>query len=136
MLGLKSLPVNHPLHQLYRIGAAVVGLLLVVFGALGLVRSGDILRIPASTPFSVLCLAAGAILIGAAVAGGNAAAEVNAYVGALLIVVGMICLLTMHSADANFLEVSMADVAVLFVAGIVMLAAGFYGRVGQDTAHH
>jgi hypothetical protein len=42
----------------------------------------------------------------------------------------------MHSADANFLEVSMADVAVLFVAGMVMLAAGFYGRVGQDTAHH
>jgi hypothetical protein len=136
MLGLKSLPVNHPLHRLYRVAAAVVGLVLVVFGALGLVLSGDILRIPANTPFSVLCLVAGVILVGAAFAGGNVAAEINAYGGALLILIGMICLLTMHSADANFLEVSMADVAVLFVAGMVMLAAGFYGRVGQDTAHH
>jgi hypothetical protein len=136
MLGLKSLPVNHPLHRVYRIVAGVVGLLLVLFGILGLVLSGDILRIPASNPFSVLCLVAGAILVGAAFAGGNAAAEINAYGGALLIVVGMVALLTMHSESTNFLEVSMADVILLFVAGMVLLAAGFYGRVGSASAQH
>jgi hypothetical protein len=103
---------------------------------LGLALSGDILRIPASTPFSALCLVAGAILVGAAVADGNAAAEINAYGGALLIVIGMVGLLTMHTDGANFLKVTMADVIVLFVAGMVLLAAGFYGRVGTASARH
>jgi drug/metabolite transporter (DMT)-like permease len=127
MLGLKTLPVNHRLRPLYRAVAGVLGLLLVAFGVLGLILSGDILRIPASTPFSVLCLVAGAILLGAAVAGGDAAAVTNAWLGALLLVVGMVCLLTMHT-DANFLDVSMADVIILFLAGLLLLAAGFYGR--------
>jgi hypothetical protein len=136
ILGFKSLPVNHPLHRAYRITAGIVGVLLVLFGVLGLVLSGDILRIPASTPFSVLCLVVGAVLVGAAFAGGNAAAEINAYCGALLIVVGMVCLLTMHSGGANFLKVSMADVVMLFLAGLVLLAAGFYGQVGAAPAQH
>jgi drug/metabolite transporter (DMT)-like permease len=138
MLGLKTLPVNHPLRRIYQAVAGVLGLLLVVFGVLGLILSGDILRIPASTPFSVLCLAAGAILIGAALAGGDAAAVTNAWLGALLVVVGMVGLLTMHSDGANFLDVSMADVTILFLAGMVLLAAGFYGRttpVVPDAGH-
>jgi drug/metabolite transporter (DMT)-like permease len=135
MLGLKTLPVNHRLHRIYRIVAAAVGVLLVAFGVVGLVVSGDVLRIPASTPFSALCLVAGLVLIGAAVVDGNIAAEINAYGGALLIVLGLACLLFMHNSDTNFLDVSMANVTVLFLAGMVLLAAGFYGRVGEGTAH-
>ena len=133
MLGLKSLPVNHPLHGVYRVAAGLVGVLLAVFGLLGLLLSGDILRIPASTMFSVLILVAGLVLIGAAMVGGNVAAQANAYVGALLIVVGLIGLLSMGESDSNFLDVSMADVILLFLAGMVLLAAGFYGQVGSDT---
>jgi hypothetical protein len=135
MLGLKTLPVNHRLHGLYRVAAGGVGVLLAAFGVVGLIISGDILRIPASTQFSVLCLVAGLVLIGAAFVGGNIAAEINAYGGALLIVVGLACLLSMGKSDTNFLDVSMADVIVLFVAGMLLLAAGFYGRVGDGTAH-
>jgi NADH:ubiquinone oxidoreductase subunit 6 (subunit J) len=69
----------------------------------------------------------------AAVQGGNAAAQVNAYLGAALIVLGFVCMLTMHTDGANFLDASMADVVILFVAGIVGLAAGFYGRVGEPV---
>jgi hypothetical protein len=130
MLGLKSLPVNHPLHRAYRIAAAIAGLLLLAFGIVGLIVSGDVLNAPASTPFSAVCLVAGLVLLGAVVIDGNAGAEINAYGGALLILLGLICLLTMHSESANFLDVSMADVVILFVAGMVALAAGFYGRVG------
>jgi drug/metabolite transporter (DMT)-like permease len=138
MLGLKTLPVNHRLRRIYQAVAGVLGLLLVVFGVLGLILSGDILRIPASTTFSVLCLVVGAILIGAALAGGDAAAVTNVWVGALLVLIGMIALLTMHSEDANFLDVSMADVTILFLAGMVLLAAGFYGRTTPvvQTAEH
>ena len=74
-------------------------------------------------------------MIGAAVIDGNTGAEINAYGGAILILLGMACLLTMHTAGANFLEVSMADVIILFVAGMVALAAGFYGRVGEPVTH-
>jgi hypothetical protein len=136
MLGLKTLPVNHPMHRVYRAVAALVGVLFVAFGVVGLLVSGDVLNIPASTPFCVLCLVAGAVFIGAAVADGNAAAEVNAWGGAVLIVLGMVCLLTMHSESSNFLDVSMANVVILFLAGTVLLAAGFYGRVGPTSAQH
>ncbi|HST67367.1 MAG TPA: hypothetical protein VLM05_19495 [Mycobacteriales bacterium] len=135
MLGLNSLPVNHPLHRVYRIAAGVVGLLLAVFGLLGLLMSGDIVRIPASTTFSVICLVAGLVLVGAAVVGGNVAPQTNAYVGAALLLVGLVGLLSMGSPDSNFLDVSMADVILLFVAGMVLLAAAFYGQVGDDTHH-
>jgi hypothetical protein len=130
MFGLRTLPVNHRLHRVYRVVGAVVGVLLAAFGVVGLVSSGDLLGAPASTAFSAVCLVAGIVLILAAVQGGNAAAEVNAYCGAALILLGMVCMLTMHTS-ANFLDVSMADVMILFVAGIVGLAAGFYGRVGE-----
>jgi hypothetical protein len=130
MLGLKSLPVNHPMHRAYRITVAIVGLLLLAFGVAGFVVSGDVLNAPASTPFSAVCVVAGLVFLAAAVLDGNIAAEINTYGGALLIVLGMVCLLTMHSASSNFLDVSMADVIILFVAGMLGLAGGFYGRVG------
>lgn len=132
MLGLgSSLPVNHRLKGVYRAIGGIVGVLLVVFAILGFVISGDVLGAPASAGFSAICLVAGLLMILAAVQGRNAAAEVNAYVGAALILLGFVCLLTQHTA--NFLDTSMADVTILFFAGVAALAAGFYGRVGEPA---
>ena len=133
MLGLSTLPVNHRLRGVYRAIGGIVGVLLVVFAIAGFVVSGDVLGAPASTAFCAICLVAGAVMVLAAVQGGNAAAQVNAYLGAALIVLGFVCMLTMHTDGANFLDASMADVVILFVAGIVGLAAGFYGRVGEPV---
>lgn len=134
MLGLgTSLPVNHHLRGVYRVIGGVVGVLLVVFAIAGFVTSGDVLGAPASSGFSAVCLVAGLVMILAAVQGRNAAAEANAYVGAVLIVLGFACLLTQHIDGANFLGTSMADVMILFLAGIAALAAGFYGRVGEPA---
>jgi hypothetical protein len=133
MLGLSSLPVNHRLHPLYRVLGAVAGLLLVAFAIVGLLVDGDVLGAPTSTAFCVICLVAGAVMIGAAVQGGNAAAEANAYLGAVLILLGFVAMLTMHIDGANFLGASMADVMILFVAALLALAAGFYGRVGEPA---
>jgi hypothetical protein len=135
MLGLKTLPVNHRLHRFYRFTAAVVGLLLVVLGILGFVVSGKVLGVPLSTQFSAVLVVAGLIMIGAAIIDGNTAAEINAYTGAGLILLGMAGLLTMHTTSANFLDVSMADLTILFVAGMAALAAGFYGRVSDPATH-
>jgi hypothetical protein len=133
MLGLRTLPVNHRLHPVYRALGAVVGLLLIAFAVVGFVLSGDVLGAPASTAFCSVCLVAGVLMVLAAAQGGNAAAQLNAYLGAALIVIGFAGLLTMHLDGANFLDVSMADVVILFIAGVVALAAGFYGRVGEPV---
>jgi hypothetical protein len=133
MLGLRTLPVNHRLHPVYRALGAVVGLLLIAFAVVGFVVSGDVLGAPASTAFCSVCLVAGVLMVLAAVQGGNAAAQLNAYLGAALIVLGFAALLTMHIDGANFLDASMADVVILFIAGVAALAAGFYGRVGEPV---
>lgn len=135
MLGLKTLPVNHHLHPFYRILGAVAGVLLLALGVVGFLVSGDFLKVPTSAEFSAICVAAGILLILAALQGRNAAAEINAYTGAALILLGLVGMLTMHTADANFLDVTMVNVIILFVAGVVGLAAGFYGRVGSVPAH-
>jgi preprotein translocase subunit Sss1 len=135
MLGLKTLPVNHHLHPFYRILGAVTGAVLVALGVVGFLVSGSFLRVPTSAEFSGICVIAGILLILAALQGRNAAAEVNAYTGAVLILLGLIGMLTMHTADANFLDVTMANVIILFVAGMIGLAAGFYGRVATVPAH-
>lgn len=133
MFGLRTLPVNHRLHPVYRLLGALAGVLLIAFAIAGFVVSGDVLGAPASTLFCVICLVAGALMVLAAVQGGNLAAELNAYLGGLLIVLGFAALLTMHTEGANFLDASMADVVILFLAGVVGLAAGFYGRVGEPA---
>ena len=62
MLGLRTLPVNHRLHPVYRVLGAVVGLLLIAFAVVGFVVSGDVLGAPASTAFCVICLVAGVVM--------------------------------------------------------------------------
>lgn len=129
MLGLKTLPKDHPLHGVYRTSAGVIGVVLVVFAAIALIRSEHtLLGISAGTRFSVLVLVCGLVLIAAAVVGGNVAAQVNAHLGALLLVVGLLGLL-LQRTDWNVLDVTVSDVMVLFTVGTLLLAAGFYGQV-------
>jgi hypothetical protein len=137
MLGLKSLPVNHRLHGAYRIAAGVLGLASVVFGVLGLVMSGDrVLGVSAGTVFSAGAVVTGLVLLGAAVAGGNIAAETNSLVGSLLMVIGIVALFTLRSDDSNFLDARMTDVIILFVVGLLLFSFGVYGRVGPAHPEH
>lgn len=137
MLGLKSLPLNHRLGRAYRVCAGVVGVALAVFGALALLLSGDrLLGVTAGPAAGIGAAVVGLVLVAAAVAGGNTAAEVNALAGALLMVVGLACLLVMRTEDWNVLDARMTDVVVLFVVGFLLLTFGVYGRVGSVPARH
>jgi hypothetical protein len=134
ILGFKTMPVDHPLHRVYHLTAAVVGTLLAAFGLIGLILGRDhLIGIRSSAAFCVLCLAVGVVLLVGAVVGGNLAAHLNAWVGAFLVVAGLINLLLMPNGDANVLNVEMSSVSVMFVAGMVLLAAGFYGQVGASA---
>lgn len=129
MLGLKTLPHDHPLHRVYRVSAGVIGVALVVLGGIFLLSSADrILRVGASDGFGGLLVVVGLVLVGAAVAGGNVAAQVNGNLGAGLIVLGLVGLLS-QGDDANVLDVTVSDVVLLFVVGMLLLTAGFYGQV-------
>lgn len=129
MLGLKTLPRDHPLHGVYRVSAGLVGVLLVAFGVVCFVTSRDrLLQVGTSDGFGGLLLVAGLVLIGGAVVGRNVAAQVNGNLGALLIVIGLVGLLSQGN-DYNVLDITVSDVVVLFVVGTLLLAAGFYGQV-------
>ena len=130
ILGFRTMPTNHRLHRVYRLTAGVVGVLLVAFGLVGLVLDTDrLLGIATGTGFCVGCLIAGAVLVGAALAGGNVAAQVNAWTGAILIVLGLAGLILVPQEDANVVDLEVSNVIVMFVVGITLLAAGFYGQV-------
>jgi len=131
MLGLKSLPVNHRLSRAYRICGGLVGVGAVVFGVLGLILADDkVFGMSTSTGFSVGSLITGLVLIGAAIAGGNLAAETNALLGSVLMVLGLVFLLLMGNDQWNKVEATMSAVVVLFVSGLLLFSFGVYGRVG------
>lgn len=135
MLGLKTLPKDHPLHGVYRTSAGVIGALLIAAGVFCLLRSHDRwMGIGTSDGFGGLLIVAGLVLVAAAVVGGNVAAQVNAHVGAALIVLGLLGLL-FQGHDVNVLDVTVSDVVVLFVVGTLLLAAGFYGQVAASAPY-
>ena len=75
----EHLPVDHKLSQVYRYGAGLMGLVLVVFGILGLLNgvsflshAGDrIAGLNSNGALSVISIVVGVVLFGGMVIGGN-----------------------------------------------------------------
>jgi hypothetical protein len=138
MLGFKNLPEDHPMRRTYRIFAAVVGLVLIGFGILGLVRgvgflsTGDetVLGMGTNGLLSLLSIAVGAVLIGGAVVDGNVDAYVNALAGIVFMVAGLASLAFLRTSY-NYLNFDMWNVIFSFVVGMILFAAGLYGRVSE-----
>lgn len=137
MLGLKDLPENNPLNKVYRISAGVIGLVLLGFGVLGFFNqlaffdtagADKVVGLSTNVLLSSVSVLVGLALIGGAFAGGNIAAELNAVVGALFILSGLVNLLILRTS-LNILNFSMANVIFSFVVGTVLLVFGLYGRV-------
>jgi len=72
----------------------------------------------------------GLVLIGAAVVGGNTAANTNSIVGALFLVSGFANMCVLRTSW-NVLNFSMANVIFSFAVGTLVLMFGFYGRVSD-----
>jgi len=53
------------------------------------------------------------------------------FVGGILFMVAGMLMLTLLRTDANFLGFTMANVIVSFIIGIVLFAAGLYGKSGS-----
>ncbi|MFF2775998.1 DUF4383 domain-containing protein [Streptomyces sp. NPDC058052] len=138
----EELPVDHHLATVYRVGAAVCGCLLLVFGCLGFAdvlspfdTSGDkIAGMTTNSALSVISVVVGMVLLAGAVVGGNVASTVNMIVGALFLLSGFYHLFVLDR-PANFLDFGMTNVVFSFVMGLLIITFGMYGRVSSKLSH-
>ena len=138
---MSHIPVNHHLRPLYRGLTALAGIFILVFGVIGLGRTAGgapfgtqdavyVFGMRTNLAFSVLSIIAGLILAISAALGRNIDHFINICAGIGFMVVGMLMLGLLHT-DANFLAFTMTNVVVSFIIGVVVFAAGLYGKTGS-----
>ena len=136
------LPQDHRLGRVYRYGGGFMGLLLLVFGVLGLTdrlaffsTSGEhVLGLSSNGALSVISIVAAAVLVTGAVIGGNIASSVNFVMGALFVLSGAVNLALLDT-QANFLAFRFQNVMFSFVVGVMLVTFGAYGRVSGGLPH-
>ncbi len=132
----EHLPMDHRLSRVYRIGAGLMGLVLLAFGILGLldtvgffsVSGVQIAGLSTNHALSILSIVVGALLFAGMVIGGNVASTLNMILGVLFVLSGFVNLCILDS-DANFLAFRMPNVLFSFVFGLLLMTFGMYGRV-------
>ncbi|MFD9412898.1 DUF4383 domain-containing protein [Streptomyces sp. NPDC059989] len=138
----EHLPSDHKLSKIYRVGAGLTGLLLVVFGVLGLTNQigffdtgGDtVLALNTNGALSVLSICIGGLLIVGMVIGGTFASTLNIVLGVAFILSGFVNLALLDSSF-NFLAFRIQNVLFSFVVGVMLMWFGMYGRVGSALPH-
>lgn len=138
----EHLPVDHRLSRVYRIGAGLMGLFLLVFGIFGLIdkvgwfdTNGDeVVGLSTNGTLSVLSIAVGLLLLVGMVIGGNFASTLNMTLGVLFILSGF-ANMALLDTDSNFLAFRIQNVLFSFVVGILLMTFGMYGRVGTALPH-
>jgi hypothetical protein len=136
-------PLDHPLRQPYRLLAGASGLYLGLVGAIGLAQTwGDplfhrgsdwVLGLRVNPAASWLSLLAGLIVLVAAVLGGNLHHRVNLVLGWGLCGFAMV-VMALIQTDANVFNVSMVNVIVLAVLGLLIITSGLYGKVNDSSS--
>lgn len=136
------LPADRRLGTVYRYGAGLCGLALLVFGSLGFLndlaflstRGESVAGLSSNGLLSLISVVVAVVLIAGAVVGGNAASLVNMAVGALFLGSGFVNLALLDT-KANFLAFHMQNVMFSFVVGLMLLTFGTYGRVCGGLPH-
>ncbi|MEU4874402.1 DUF4383 domain-containing protein [Streptomyces sp. NPDC021608] len=137
-----ELPVDHKLATVYRYGAALCGLILLVFGTLGFADrlspfdtdGRHLAGMSTNGLLSLVSVVFGLALIAGAFVGGNAASTLNMVVGSLFLLSGFVHLAVLDRS-ANILDFGMANVMFSFVMGLIVLTFGMYGRVSGGLPH-
>lgn len=138
----EQLPVDHRLSQVYRVGAGLTGLVLLVFGILGLLNAVPFLSTHGATIaglstnglLSLVSVVVGLVLFGGMLVGGNFASTLNIIFGFLFLLSGFANLAVLDTG-VNFLAFRMPNVIFSFVVGLMLLTFGMYGRVGGALPH-
>ncbi|MEV5975915.1 DUF4383 domain-containing protein [Streptomyces sp. NPDC052114] len=138
----EELPVDHRLSRVYRVGAGLMGLVLLAFGVLGLIdkigffdtRGDTVAGLNTNGALSVLSIAVGLLLFVGMVIGGNAASTLNMVIGVVFILSGFVNLALLDSRF-NFLAFRIQNVLFSFVVGLLLMTFGMYGRVSGGLPH-
>ncbi|MET9362541.1 DUF4383 domain-containing protein [Streptomyces sp. NPDC006632] len=138
----EHLPVDHRLNRVYRIGGGVMGVVLLVFGILGLVHQigffdtgGDtVAGLSTNGALSVISLVVGLLLLYGAFRGGNFASTLNIVLGVLFLISGFVNLALLDTTH-NFLAFKIQNVLFSFVVGLLLMVFGMYGRVTGFLPH-
>ncbi|MER5562744.1 MULTISPECIES: DUF4383 domain-containing protein [unclassified Streptomyces] len=138
----EHLPVDHRLNRVYRYGAGAMGVVLLVFGILGLIHrigffdtGGDtVAGLNTNGALSVISIVAGLLLLYGAFRGGNFASTLNIALGVLFLISGFVNLALLDTSH-NILAFRMQNVLFSFVAGLLLMVFGMYGRVTGFLPH-
>ncbi|WP_406449727.1 DUF4383 domain-containing protein [Streptomyces sp. NBC_00876] len=138
----EHLPVDHRLSRVYRIGAGLMGLVLLAFGILGLIdRIGffdtggaTVAGLNTNGALSVLSICVGLLLFIGMVIGGNLASTLNMVLGIAFILSGFVNLALLDTG-LNFLAFEIQNVLFSFVVGLLLMMFGMYGRVSGGLSH-
>ncbi|WP_406015030.1 DUF4383 domain-containing protein [Streptomyces sp. NBC_00984] len=138
----QHLPVDHRLSRVYRVGAGLMGLVLLAFGVLGLIDKIGFFNTGGATvaglntngALSVLSICVGLLLFIGMVIGGNFASTLNMILGIAFILSGFFNLALLET-DYNFLAFRIQNVLFSFVVGLMLMVFGMYGRVSGGLPH-
>ncbi|MFE3942140.1 DUF4383 domain-containing protein [Streptomyces sp. NPDC059118] len=138
----QHLPVDHRLSQVYRVGAGLMGLVLLAFGVLGLINKigffstggATVAGLNTNGALSVLSICVGLLLFIGMVIGGNFASTLNMILGVAFILSGFVNLALLET-DYNFLAFHLQNVLFSFVVGLMLMVFGMYGRVSGGLPH-
>lgn len=138
----ETLPVDHRLSMVYRIGAGVTGLVLLAFGTLGFLnrlafldtQGQQIAGLSSNGLLSLISVLVGGLLIGGSLIGGNFTSWLNMGVGTAFLLSGFVNLALMDTSY-NLLAFRMPNVIFSFVVGLMVLTFGMYGRVSGGLPH-
>lgn len=127
---------RHPIHDIHRIGAAVLGTGLWVFAVLGFaqgleflsIEGGPVMGLSSNGLLSAISLVVGTALVAAAVRGGPAASMTAIVVGILFLLSGLGHLAVLGTAF-NVLAFRLSNVFFSLIAGMLLLFLGAYGRL-------
>ncbi|MEU6014462.1 DUF4383 domain-containing protein [Streptomyces sp. NPDC047515] len=138
----KHLPIDHRLSSVYRVGAGLMGLVLLAFGILGLIDEigffstggATVAGLNTNGALSVLSICVGLLLFIGMVIGGNFASTLNMVLGIAFILSGFINL-ALLGTGYNFLAFHLQNVLFSFVVGLMLMVFGMYGRVSGGLPH-
>ncbi|MGQ0716699.1 MAG: DUF4383 domain-containing protein [Pseudonocardiales bacterium] len=132
---MSSTPPGSRLDLVHRIGAAVLGVGLCMFGILGVanrleflaVQGKVLLGLSSNGLLSAISLIVGGVLIAAALRGGRSSSTITVVIGVLFLLSGLINLAVLDT-DLNLLAFRLPNVIFSFIAGMLLLFLGAYGR--------
>jgi hypothetical protein len=139
---MAHIPVNHPLRRLYKTLTAFAGLFILVFGIVGLIKTHGtplfsqdnlprVFGLRTNLAFAILSIAGGIVMLAAVIVGRNLDHYMEIAAGGVFILVGLVELVLLQTS-ANFLGFSMVNCVVSFILGMVVFAAGLYGKTGTE----